>query len=76
MMRVFPGWLVIWSASSGEFWAYPSFTARAGAVLHDAEPDGLAQKMHQLQQAAVDELLNTSNALAVSSVEDSAEGEL
>ncbi len=34
----------------------------------------LADKMHRLQRAVVDELLNASGAFAVSSVEDGAEG--
>jgi len=58
MMRIFPNWLVIWGASSGEFWAYPCFAAPAGAVLHNADPSVLADKMHRLQRAVVDELLN------------------
>jgi hypothetical protein len=50
MMMVFPYWLVVWGASSGEFWAFPCFDAPPGTILHDADTNALAGKMHRLQR--------------------------
>lgn len=54
MMLVFPYWLVVWGASSGEFWAFPCFDAPAGTILHDADPHALAGRMHRLQRVVTE----------------------
>lgn len=60
MTQIFPDWLVMWRVSSAEFWAYPYFAEPAGAVLHDADPNVLADEMRRLQSTVVHELRNDS----------------
>lgn len=56
MTQIFPDWLVTWKDSSAEFWAYPYFAEPAGTVLHDADPNVLADKMRQLKAMVVNEM--------------------
>jgi hypothetical protein len=56
IMQVFPAWLVLWGAYTGEFWAFRCFEAPAGTILHATDPSILAGQMHRLQRAVTDEL--------------------
>ena len=45
------GWVVIWMASAGRYWAYPLFRAPRGTAVTAATPDELTAQMDQVQQA-------------------------
>jgi hypothetical protein len=45
----FPRRLVMWGTYSRQYWAYPLFDAPAGTIVHSADPDEVARKMHAMQ---------------------------
>jgi hypothetical protein len=47
-----PGWVVIWLARTGQFRAYPLFTARPGTTLAAKTPEELGTLMDHAEQAA------------------------
>jgi hypothetical protein len=47
----FRQWLVMWGTYSREYWAYPTFPAPAGTVVHSRDPNDLAQQMRVIQMS-------------------------
>jgi hypothetical protein len=45
----FPQWLVIWGTYSRVYWAYPTFPAPRGTILHARDPSELTRQMREIQ---------------------------
>ncbi len=49
--RDFPQWLVMWGTYSRVYWAYPTFPAPGGTIVHSHDPGELTRQMREIQMS-------------------------
>jgi hypothetical protein len=62
LQRDHPNWLVLWGSFTHEYVAFPRFKTAPGTVLHNKDPDRLANRMRQIELMKIHEMHWEGNA--------------